>query len=100
MAAPGRHGIRVNAVAPGLTRTTLTESHHMTTGLFGDAVLERTPLGRIGEPGDVAKVVRFLAGEDAAWITGETICVDGEVHVKGLPSYWDTLQLALAPQRP
>lgn len=95
----GKHGIRVNAVAPGLTRTPLTESHHMTTGVFGDAFLERTPLGRIGETSDVAKVVRFLAGEDAAWITGETICVDGGIHVKGLPSYWETLQIALAAQQ-
>jgi NAD(P)-dependent dehydrogenase (short-subunit alcohol dehydrogenase family) len=94
----GRHGIRVNAVAPGLTRTELTESASMTTGVFGDALVERTPLGRVGETSDIAKVVRFLASDDSAWITGETISVDGGLHVKGVHSYWDTFQAAMAAQ--
>jgi 3-oxoacyl-[acyl-carrier protein] reductase len=48
-------------------------------------------LGRIGEPEDVAKVVTFLASDQAQWVTGETICVDGGQHIRGLHSYWDTL---------
>ncbi|CAN5271837.1 SDR family oxidoreductase [soil metagenome] len=92
----GRHGIRVNAVAPGLIRTALTEANHMTTGRFGKQFLERTPLGRLGEPEDVARVVRLLVSDDAAWINGDTIYVDGGMHVKGLPSYWDTYQATLA----
>jgi glucose 1-dehydrogenase len=92
----GRHGIRVNAVAPGLIRTELTERHQMTTGLSGERFLERTPLGRIGEPADIAKVVAFLVSDASGWITGETISVDGGTHIKGLHSYWDTLQAQLA----
>lgn len=69
-AEAGRYGIRINAVAPGSTRT---------------------PLGRIGEPEDVAKVTAFLLSNYGQWVTGETICVDGGQHIRGLHSYWDVL---------
>lgn len=90
-AEAGRYGIRVNAVAPGSTRTPLTEGNGLLEGTMGEMFLDRTPLGRIGEPEDIANVVAFLASEDARWITGETICVDGGQHIRGLDSYWDTL---------
>ncbi|MFE5707908.1 SDR family NAD(P)-dependent oxidoreductase [Rhodococcus koreensis] len=86
----GQYGIRVNAVAPGLVRTNLTESAGLTTGLSGQRFLERTPLGRVGVPRDVAKVVAFLVSSDAGWITGQTISVDGGNEIRGLHSYWDT----------
>ena len=77
-------------MAPGLVRTNLTESAGLTTGLSGQRFLERTPLGRVGEPRDVAKVVAFLVSSDAGWITGQTISVDGGNEIRGLHSYWDT----------
>ncbi|MFK4548276.1 NAD(P)-dependent dehydrogenase (short-subunit alcohol dehydrogenase family) [Streptomyces tendae] len=69
-------GIRVNAVAPGWIRTDLT------TELRGNAevsrrIVDRTPMGRWGEPKDVAGAVSFLAGPDAAFITGAVLPVDG-----------------------
>jgi 3-oxoacyl-[acyl-carrier protein] reductase len=70
----GRSGIRVNAVAPGVIETTLTE------GLSEDAVaanIGRTPLGRLGRPEDVAKAILFLAGDDASFITGQVLGIDG-----------------------
>jgi NAD(P)-dependent dehydrogenase (short-subunit alcohol dehydrogenase family) len=72
----GRHGIRVNAVAPGWIRTPMTQP------LQNDAqrsakVLERVPLRRWGEPDDVAGVVVFLASDAAAYVTGCTIPIDG-----------------------
>ncbi|MDS0300186.1 SDR family oxidoreductase [Halogeometricum sp. S1BR25-6] len=91
-AEAGRHGIRVNAVAPGSTRTPMTEGNGLLEGRMGEEFVERTPLGRIGEPEDVAKVVTFLASDQAQWVTGETICVDGGQHIRGLHSYWDTLE--------
>jgi NAD(P)-dependent dehydrogenase (short-subunit alcohol dehydrogenase family) len=66
--------VRVNAVAPGLVRTKMAEA------LWKEdeqRAARGTLLGRIGEPGDVASAVRFLVGEGAAWITGETLVIDG-----------------------
>ena len=87
----GRHGTRVDVLATGLVRTSLTEGT-LTVGRMGEEFLERTPLSRVGEPEDIAKVVAFLCSSETAWITGETISVDGGTHIRGLHSYWDTLQ--------
>jgi NAD(P)-dependent dehydrogenase (short-subunit alcohol dehydrogenase family) len=79
-----RYGIAVNAVAPGAIRTrALLESFEsMPAAARHD--LERTPLGRWGEPEDIVVAVRFLA-YDATWMTGQTICVDGGFLATGLP---------------
>ena len=87
----GPYGIRVNAVAPGSIRTPLSEAGFL-SGAMGQEFLKRTPLGRIGEPEDVARVVVFLASDYARWVTGHTIFADGGQHIRGLHSYWDTLQ--------
>lgn len=90
----GRHGIRVNVVAPGAIQTPLAESVGLIE-VMGHEFLARTPLGKpCGMPSDVAGVVSFLCGEDAAWITGETLSVDGGNHIRGLHSYWDMLSRA------
>jgi 3-oxoacyl-[acyl-carrier protein] reductase len=89
----GRHGIRVNAVAPGSTRTPLTEANGLTEGKIAEEFLDRTVLERrFGEPEDVARVVAFLASDHARWVTGETVSVDGGQHIRGLHSYWDVLE--------
>jgi 3-oxoacyl-[acyl-carrier protein] reductase len=70
----GRFGIRVNAVAPGVIETQLTE------GLGEEALAEnaaRTPLGRLGRPEDVANAIKFLVSDDASFITGQILGVDG-----------------------
>jgi 3-oxoacyl-[acyl-carrier protein] reductase len=78
----GRSGIRVNAVAPGFIRTaqTLSEEHSQ-----GEAGLRRAaeyiPLGRVGDPADIADVVTFLASDAARYVTGQTIVVDGGIQV-------------------
>ncbi|WP_437780162.1 SDR family NAD(P)-dependent oxidoreductase [Sorangium sp. So ce1097] len=87
----GRHGIRVNVVAPGLIRTPLADAVGLTRGPSAEEFTQRTPLGRIGETDDVAPVVSFLCSEDARWITGESILVDGGNHIRGLHSYLDVL---------
>jgi NAD(P)-dependent dehydrogenase (short-subunit alcohol dehydrogenase family) len=66
--------VRVNGVAPGVVRTRLAEALWKE---HEDAVSAVTPLGRIGEPRDVAGAVAFLVSDDASWITGETIVMDG-----------------------
>ncbi|MEU5320905.1 SDR family NAD(P)-dependent oxidoreductase [Streptomyces sp. NPDC021056] len=72
-AAP--RGVRVNLVAPGTVRTTAWE------GREGDLARARElyPLGRVGEPEDIAAAILFLASRDASWITGATLPVDGGI---------------------
>jgi NAD(P)-dependent dehydrogenase (short-subunit alcohol dehydrogenase family) len=74
-AALGPRGIRVNAVAPGVIDTDM--SNLVKTDEGKSFVLGMQALKRIGQPDDVATVVAFLASEDARWITGDTIHVDG-----------------------
>jgi NAD(P)-dependent dehydrogenase (short-subunit alcohol dehydrogenase family) len=72
----GRRGITVNAIAPGPVATDMLRGRLEQPGVREDYA-QRIPLGRIGEPEDVAGVVAFLASEDGGWITGETIYVTG-----------------------
>ena len=70
----GSRGVRVNAVAPGYIRTELTE---VLPEQAREAILTNTPLGRLGEPEDVAGAVRFLCSDEARFVTGEVLLVDG-----------------------
>ncbi len=72
----GASGVRVNCVRPGLVRTDLAAALHGTDAVRQD-YLSCTPLGRIGEPADVASLVRFLVGPESSWVTGQVINVDG-----------------------
>jgi NAD(P)-dependent dehydrogenase (short-subunit alcohol dehydrogenase family) len=71
-----RDGIRVNAVAPGYIRTAMTETV-LEDAQRRDWILERIPLGRIGEPEDVTGPILFLASDAARYITGHVLFVDG-----------------------
>jgi 3-oxoacyl-[acyl-carrier protein] reductase len=71
----GPRGIRVNAVMPGYTNTRATEGNF--AGELGERLLAETPLGRFGEPEDIAPTVLFLASDDAHWISGESIRATG-----------------------
>lgn len=74
----GRYGVRVNAVAPGFTATEILNA-------MPEKIIElmkaRTPLGRMGDPRDIANAYLFLASEEASFITGETLRVDGGIVV-------------------
>ena len=71
----GSAGIRVNAIRPGMTRAGGTAP--MFESGAADVFLPEYPLGRLGEPVDMAGAVRFLAGPESAWITGQCLAVDG-----------------------
>ena len=75
----GKFGVRVNAVAPGLIITEMWEEGRKTPGL-ADGLAEHIALGRWGEPEEIGSVVAFLASDSAAYVTGQTIVVDGGFH--------------------
>ncbi|MHC5038221.1 MAG: 3-oxoacyl-[acyl-carrier-protein] reductase [Planctomycetota bacterium] len=74
----GPRGVRVNTLAPGFIQTPMTD---VLPDKLKQGILERTPLNRFGTPEDVAQAVLFLAGPDAAFITGAVLRLDGGLAV-------------------
>ena len=73
----GARGVRVNAIAPGLIATPATAERIASNTLFQEGLIRATPLGRPGTPKDVADAVAFLCSGEAAFISGQTLAVDG-----------------------
>ncbi len=82
----GAQGIRVNSIQPGLIDDDLT-SMITTGGPLLDDYLAETPLGRIGQVDDVARLVEFLLGENSGWVSGASIPIDGAHHVRRGANY-------------
>jgi enoyl-[acyl-carrier-protein] reductase (NADH) len=82
----GSAQIRVNAVQPGMIRTAVTADMFTNKPMI-DAFLEQIPLGRTGEPDDIGRAVRFLAGPESVWITGQTIAADGGQILRRTPDF-------------
>jgi 3-oxoacyl-[acyl-carrier protein] reductase len=73
----GPKKIRVNTINPGVVETEGTHSGGIIGSDFEKATIAQTPLGRIGQPGDIASIAVFLASEDSAWLTGEQLLATG-----------------------
>jgi NAD(P)-dependent dehydrogenase (short-subunit alcohol dehydrogenase family) len=82
----GRSNVRVNAVRPGLVDTELVAGIFATPDVL-DSYLTQTPLGRAGDPDEIAELIRFLAGPESAWITGQAISIDGGHSLRRGPDY-------------
>ena len=67
-------GVRVNAIAPGVVRSDMGER---LLRFHGEAILQTIPLGRAGEPAEIGRAAVFLASDDAAWVTGKVLRIDG-----------------------
>lgn len=79
-----RFQIRVNAVRPGLTRTDATAHIYADKAMY-DAFAAEKPLGRLGEPEDVAAGVRYLAGPESSWVTGQSLAIEGGNELRKAP---------------
>jgi len=73
----GPRKIRVNSINPGMVETEGTQTSGITESAFRKQVEAQTPLGRIGQPGDIGPAAVFLASDEAGWITGETLHIAG-----------------------
>ncbi|GAB4141520.1 MAG: 3-oxoacyl-[acyl-carrier-protein] reductase [Planctomycetaceae bacterium] len=76
-----RRGVTVNAVAPGFIETDMTEA---VRGAAGDQIKKRIPVRRLGQPEDIANAVLFLVSDEASYITGQIITVDGGLTLGGI----------------
>jgi 3-oxoacyl-[acyl-carrier protein] reductase len=72
--------VRVNAVAPGMIETDMSQ---VVRGIAGDQIKKMIPMKRIGQPEEIASVVAFLASDDAAYLTGQVLRVDGGLSLGG-----------------
>jgi NAD(P)-dependent dehydrogenase (short-subunit alcohol dehydrogenase family) len=82
----GIHRIRANAILPGVIETAMTQSMLQASRVRED-LLQLTPVGRLGQPADVADAIEFLCSEHASFITGATLTVDGGQSIFGQPQW-------------
>lgn len=73
----GPRKIRVNSINPGMVETEGVHAAGFAEGEFRKAIEARTPLGRIGQPDEIARAAVFFASDDSAWVTGETLALSG-----------------------
>src|SRR5580693_975840 len=84
VAEGGKHRIRANTISPGMIHTPATDPLLADPPeVFQRMVLDRIPMGRVGQPEDIAKAALFLASDDSAWISGANIVVDGGLTTLG-----------------
>lgn len=86
----GRHGIRVVGVGPGLVDTPLT-SFTRDLPAIAEGYLRNTPLGRTGQPADVAAAACWLLSDEASWVSGDTLFVDGAALTREYPRFFEIL---------
>jgi NAD(P)-dependent dehydrogenase (short-subunit alcohol dehydrogenase family) len=89
----GRHRIRVNAIGPGLIHTPATTTLQTLPGVY-DAFLHESPMGRAGEPEDVARLAVYLGSDASSLMTGQTLYIDGGQSLKKYPELFEAFATA------
>lgn len=92
-----RYRIRVNAVRPGTTRTEATSMIYADAETYRRFAQEK-PLGRLGEPEDIAAGVRYLAGPESAWVTGQSFAIDGGNELRRAPDMAPVVEQIYGPE--
>lgn len=90
----GAHGVRVNAVRPGLTATDSTSRMVADDALLA-RFLEQQPIKRVGQPLDIGSAIRWLAGPESSWVTGQIVTVDGGHTLRRFPDLTDVARSTL-----
>ncbi len=93
----GPRGIRVNAVRPGFTRSAGTSAMFDNPSIV-QRTIDECPLGRVGEPEDIAPAIRFLAGPESSWMTGQSFAVDGGNELRKNPDLTDMVEQMFGAQ--
>ena len=93
----GRHAIRVTAIGPGLVHTPATDTLRTLPGVY-DAFIAESPMGRAGEPDDVAQLAVYLASDQSSLMTGQTLYIDGGQSLKKYPELFPAFEAMLAQQ--
>ena len=88
----GRHRIRVNGIGPGVIRTPLTQLLLSVPGLE-EAFCHEAPIGRVGEPEDIARLALYLASDESSLMTGQTLFIDGGTALKKYPELFSYFRL-------
>jgi NAD(P)-dependent dehydrogenase (short-subunit alcohol dehydrogenase family) len=88
----GQFGVRVNSVRPGMTRTPTTAAAFANESMLAEFI-KGQPLARGGEVADVAEAVKYLAGPDSSWVTGQCLSVDGGHTLRSFVDYGEILDI-------
>jgi 3-oxoacyl-[acyl-carrier protein] reductase len=89
----GRHRIRVNGIGPGVIHTPLTAGPLTTIPGLEEAFIEEAPIGRVGEPEDVARLALYLASDESSLMSGQTLLIDGGATLKKYPELFSYFRL-------
>ncbi len=93
----GVHKIRFNSVRPGFITTEIMQGLQPGSAIY-DSYIDNTPMRDVGEPEDVAKLCSFLLSDDAKWITGQSIAVDGGNELRSGPDYGVSVRSRFSPE--
>jgi NAD(P)-dependent dehydrogenase (short-subunit alcohol dehydrogenase family) len=93
----GRYGVRVNVVRPGLTRTDATQGLVANEPILA-RFIEQQAIARVGEADDIAQAVRYFAGPESSWVTGQCLTVDGGHTLHRFPDLEDMVRGIIGPE--